>query len=258
MGLEDAAKDVSQDALRELTVSTHAKMVELAQDALHTRRKTFLDGLKIFQADDNTWVISLDASARWTIDGIKQHEMIDDLLKKGKRSADGSVYKVIPFRLNKQKQQMTAAQQSLLATVKKELAKVGTTPNQIEMNAQGQPKLGLVRSLDINTKPKSTRALRIGGGPYGDVAQGSTGGIPLLRGVRVYQEKIKDKDGGEKVGRFVATFRVVSSKQKGSGKWIYPGLDPVDIFEQSMEWAQTTWEQKVAPKILAKLIASIS
>jgi hypothetical protein len=78
---------------------------------------------------------------------------------------------------------MTPAQQSLLNTIKNELAKVGATPNKIEMKADGTPKLGLVRSLDIMSKPPSTRAAQDRTGGIGGVAQGPTG-IPLLKGVR--------------------------------------------------------------------------
>lgn len=256
-GLADIGELVSQEMKRaatELTAATYAKVVELAKDQLHSRRRLYLEGLSHFQLDETTWVVNLDAKVRWIDDGMPEHSMLDDLLKskKAKRAKDGSTYVVIPFQHNRGKQDMTPAQQSLLATVKGELAKVGATPNKIETDASGQPKLGLVRSLDITNKPKSTRNLKLGAGRFGDVAQGPTG-IPLLKGVRVYQREITKTGGGKGVGRFVMTFRIASSKHEGSGRWHFPGIEGVNLMEQALDWALQTWDQKIAPGLVARV-----
>ncbi len=216
------------------------------------------------------WDITVKDGSSYVCQGVvihnSEHDMLENLLKskKAKRAKDGSMYLSVPFQLNKPKNQQTPAQQSLLATVKKELAALGSefpggtvTPNKIEVKADGTPRLGLVRSLDITKAPISTQALRIGRGPMGQVAQGATGGIPILRGVRIYQKEFKDKAGDTKVGRFVMTFRTASSKQKGSGKWQHPGIDAVNLMDEAMTWALSTWSQKIAPSILAKITASL-
>jgi hypothetical protein len=115
----------------------------------------------------------------------------------------------------------------------------------------------------------------------GRIAQGPTG-IPLLSGVKVYQKKIKDKNGNEKMGRFVMTFRVASSKQKdgpmpgettavwkkkqtdkdgntpGQQRWQHPGLEATNLMEEALEWAKQEWEKKIAPALMDRLVASIS
>lgn len=266
LDMEEAVNDELKSAARALTLATHGKLIELAQERLHSRRQPYIDAVSMFQLDETTFVVNLDASARWIEDGMSQHNLLESLLKskKAKRAADGSMYLTVPFQLNKPKNQQTPAQQSLLATVKKELAALGSefpggtvTPNKIEVKADGTPKLGLVRSLDITKAPISTQALRIGRGPMGQVAQGATGGIPILRGVRIYQKEFKDKAGDTKVGRFVMTFRTASSKQKGGGKWQHPGIDAVNLMDEAMTWAMSTWSQKIAPAVLAKITASL-
>lgn len=253
-----AAEGAMKQAANDLTAATRAKIVELANEKLHTRRAQFIEGLSHFQVDETTWVVNLDAKARWIDEGMKEHSMLDDLLKskKAKRSKDGSTYVVVPFQHNKAKQNLTPGQQMLLNTIKKELAKVGTTPNQIETNGRGEVKLGLVRSLDITKAPVSTPRRRIGAGPTGQVAQGPTG-IPILKGVRVYQKEFKNKAGETKVGRFVMTFRTASSKM-GPDRWRHPGLPPTNLLEEGVKWALEQWESKIAPQVLARLTAKLS
>lgn len=245
-------------AAANLTAATKGKIVELANEKLHTRRGMFLEGLSHFQIDSDTWCVNLDAKVRFIDDGMEAHSMIDDLLAspKAKIAKDGSKYLVVPFQLNKGKQNMTPAQQTLLNTVKKELAKVGSTPNQIENKADGTPRLGLVRSMDINNAPLSTGAQRIGAGPRGHVAQGPTG-IPLLKGVKVYQKETQKADGSKGVNRFVMTFRVVSSKMSGKGRWDHPGLEATDLMEEGSKWAMETWESKIGPALIARIVAGL-
>lgn len=264
--MEDAAEKELKQAARALTAATHGKLIELANQKLHTRRQPYIDAVSMFQMDETTFVVNLDASARWIEDGMPEHDMLENLLKsrKVKRAKDGSAYLVVPFQHNRAKSSMTPAQQSLLATIKKELASLGSefpggtiTPNKLEMKADGTPKLGLVRTMDITKAPVSTQALRIGRGPEGQVAQGATGGIPILKGVRVYQKEFQNKAGETKVGRFVMTFRVASSKHKGGGKWQHPGLEATNLMDEAMKWATETWSSKIAPNLLSKITASI-
>src|SRR4051794_21540358 len=98
-----------------LVKQTYAHLVEKARDRLHTRKALFLDHLKYFPLDDKTFVVSLDAKARWIDDGMDAHSMLDDLLKskKAKRAKDGSTYVVVPFQQNKAPTQQTSAEQNL-------------------------------------------------------------------------------------------------------------------------------------------------
>lgn len=259
LGLPDAAEGEMKRAAANLTAATKAKLVELANEKLHSRRGTYLDALSHFQLDDTTWVVNLDKSARWIDDGMPEHDMLDSLLKskKAKRAKDGSTYVVVPFQHNKAKQNLTPAQQSLLDTVKAELAKVGETPNKLSLGSNGSPRLGLVGSFDVSNAPVNTGSPRIGRGPAGAVAQGPTG-IPLLKGVRIYQKEVKDRAGNSKVGRFVMTFRVASSKHRTQGgRWRHPGTPATNLMEQAMDWAVEQWSSKVAPAIIAGIVAQL-
>jgi hypothetical protein len=258
--LGDVADGEMQRAAANLTAQTRGKITgagqgEAAQPAQHVHRR-----LSHFQVDENTWVVNLDKSARWIDEGMPEHNMLEKLLKskKAKTAKDGTKYVIVPFQHNRTKQDMTPAQQSLLNTIKNELAKVGSTPNKIEMKADGTPQLGLVRSLDISQKPKSTRKLKIGAGPFGSAAQGPTG-IPLLKGVQVYQKEIQKADGSKGVGRFVMTFRVASQKHKDQpGRWAHPGTEATNLMEEGMRWALDTWSSKIAPEIMARIVAKIT
>lgn len=257
--LPEAAVAEARRMIPTLTAQVHGKVIELAQQRLHTRRGMYLKGLSQFEIDKDTWCVNLDASVRWIDDGLDPHSMLEDLLAspKAKRSKDGGKYVVVPFQHNKPKQNLTPAQQSLLATVKKELAKVGATPNKIETDRDGNPKLGLVRSLDITRAPKSTRRLPIGAGPWGSVAQGPTG-IPLLQGVRIYQKKLKGEDGEERTGRFVMTFRTASDKHKDQeGRWYHPGLEATNLMDEAAKWAVGVWEREIGPELIRRILVSV-
>lgn len=243
------------DAAKSLALGSHAHISNLAQKKLHTRRKMYLDALHIGE-DQGDIVVSLDASVRWIEDGMRPHSMLADLLgsDKAKTNKDGDKYLVVPFQLNKRKQDLTPAQRTLLETVKKSLAMVGETPNRIEMGPNGQPRTGLVRKMDIMSVPiKTMEAAGQGHGAVGDVRQGPTG-IPFLQGVRVYQTKMKGKDGEDKVQRTVMTFRVASEKHAEEGnRWNHPGLQAVNFFEDAARWAQEQFDNVVGPEIAAQI-----
>jgi hypothetical protein len=254
LDLPERAQAIVQKAGNALAAQTHAHITDLAQQRLHTRRKMYVENLTHFQVDEHTWVVNLDASVRWIEEGMDSKNLLDDLLAspKAKRAKDGSKFLVVPFQHNKGKQLRTPAQQSLTDTIQKELKAVGTSLNQIETDRDGNPKLGLIRSLDINTRPISTSRLPIGTGPKGQVAQGKTG-IPILRGVQIYQKKVKGADGSDSIQRSVMTFRVASSKQMGKGQWQHPGLRPMNFFESAESWALQKWDQEIAPWIMEQL-----
>lgn len=270
-GLEDAAKAAMNDAARELTRMTHAYIIKQAHEKLHTRTQTYIDAMSIHQENDDCWVINLDAKARWIEDGMPRHNMIEDLLKsdKAKTSADGGKYVVVPFQHNKGPTQLTPAQANLLDTVKGELNKINKGREKmgasaipygsLETGADGKPKTGLLHSFDITKAPiKMANGPGTGKGPVGQVMQGPTG-IPLLKGVKIYQREVEDKKTKEKsVKRFIMTFRVASSKQLAEGgRWDHPGLPPVNLMEKGMQWAAETWDKEIADKVVATFIAKL-
>ena len=240
-----------------LTSATHAHLIELANQKLHTRRQMFIDHLTIFPLRHNSmesggtarvWVLNLDRKFRWIDDGMDEHEMIDDLLKspKAKTSKDGSRYLSIPFDHSPGKggpTTSTPASRTLVDTIKKELKTRGIPFGKIEKGPDGKPLLGTLHNVDITKEPVRTgNGPGQGWGPIGKVKQGFTG-TPFLRGVRITQENVKDqKTGKTSVKRSIMTFRTVSSKHKGTGRWTHPGLEAKRMMEEAADWAAQQWK----------------
>ena len=262
--LPSALQAAVKKAAGQLAAATHAKAIELASTKLKTRRKQFIDSLSFKQVNEDTWLINLDRKARWIEDGVEPHEMINDLLKspKAKQAADGSKYLAVPFKHNKGPTQSTVAEQDLVGTVKSFLRnhnkknpdnKIGY--GTIERNPDGKPKLGLLHKFDINTGYNKTHeGPGQGKGPIGAVKQGPTG-IPFLQGIRIYQKEVTDKQGKKSVERNIMTFRMVSSKHAGTGRWRHPGLEPAHLFDEAAEWAQQEWA-KIKESLMSEAIKS--
>jgi hypothetical protein len=264
-------------AVNRLTAMTHAHIVEEANKKLHTRRQMFLDAISWYSdREGKFFVINLDASARWIDDGMKPHNMLDDLLKsdKAKTAKDGSKYLVVPFEHGGGVTQNTPWQMDLLREVRREMKMRQIPYKKIERNGDGSPKIGLLHTFDINDQPPKTKdGPGQGWGPVGAVRQGwfagakgpptdggdRADGTPFLQGLRVYQKWGKGKKGEPIVKRAIMTFRVASSKHKDQeGRWDHPGLGPLNIFDEAADWAKTTWEKEVAPNVLSKLLVSVT
>lgn len=260
-GLQGAIKNAMKQSAAALAAATRAHIIEEANKKLHTRRQKFIDALTIFPANDNTWIVNLDRKARWIDDGMDEHEMIDDLLKspKTRTSKDGSRYLSIPFDHSPGKGAtgMTPAQGDLVATIKKELKAKGIPFGKIETGPDGKPKMGVLHQFSIKNAPlKTSTGPGQGWGPMGSVRQGPTG-IPFLQGIRISQNNIKGKDGKESVKRAIMTFRTVSSKMRGTGRWVHPGLKPMNFMTEGAEWAQKQWEQEIGPQTVANVINNL-
>ena len=257
--LEPKVEAALKEAGRQLAVQSHAHLVEQVNEKLHSTRQKYIDALSFQEVDGNTWVINLDRKAMWIEEGMPEHEMIDDLLKspKAKTAKDGSRYLVVPFQHNAPPTQQTKAATDLTETLKRELTKRKIPYGKIETDAAGRPKLGLLHSFDIKNKPlKTAEAPGMGKGPLGAVRQGPTG-IPFLAGVRIYQKSVEGPGGKSSVKRGIMTFRVVSSKMKGTGRWVHPGLDAKHFFEETEQWALNQWQTLIAPQILERVSQSL-
>jgi hypothetical protein len=248
------------EAAKKLALQTDAHIKELVQAKLKSTRQKYLAAMDIKPIGESTWLITLDASAMWIEEGMDEHEMIDDLLKskKAKTSADGSRYLNVPFQHNKGPTSQTQAQIDLTSTIRKELKKRDIPYGNLEHGPDGQPKQGLLHSFDIMKSPiKTFNGPGQGKGQIGQVRQGPTG-IPFLQGIRVYQKQIKDQSTGKiRTVKSIMTFRTVSSKMKGSGRWVHPGLDEQQFFDKAAEWALRAWENEIRPKVLADLAKTI-
>jgi len=255
-GFKQGVEKVMQDAARDLAMQTHAHILEQVQQKLHSTREKYINALGIQQVDNDTWVITLSRDALFIEEGIKPNmDMLDGLLKspKAKTAKDGSRYIVVPFEHKKGQTSQTPAQKNLTDTIKAEMKKRSIPYGSIEKKADGSPKLGLLHSFDIMKKPvKTGQGVGQGHGPVGAVKQGPTG-IPFLQGVRVYQHKVKDKQGKEHVQKSIMTFRIASSKHKGQGRWVHPGLEAKRFFDEAAKWALKEFEDNIRDKILASV-----
>lgn len=253
---EEKTRRAMSEAARDLATQAHAHIIEQVQSKLHSTREKYIEALRIESVDNDTWVISLDKSAMFIEEGMKPNtNMLEFLLKspKAKTAKDGSRYLVVPFEHKKGPTQSTPAQKTLTDTIKSEMKKRKIPYGSIENDANGKPKLGLLHSFDIMKTPvKSGAGPGQGHGPIGQVRQGPTG-IPFLQGVRVYQSKVKDKSGNEHVKKSIMTFRVASSKHKGTGRWIHPGIQAKKFFDEAAKWALDEFENRIRDKILISI-----
>lgn len=264
-----------QTAIRELAGETHAHIVEQAHIKLHTRESMFTDALSNYQQDANTWVVNLQASARWIDEGMSPHNMISQLLKskKTKTSKDGSRYLSIPFKHNKGPTQQTPAQALLLSTIKQVLKETKIPFSKAEVDLAGKVKTGLVRTIDITSAPlKTSHAPGQGKGQVGLVQQGwskdGKSGIPLLQGLQVYQKQYQTTTGKTLTKKDFLTFRTVSSKHStpdvgkggqlklfatGEARWDHPGLEPTHLMQEGLDWAVRQLNEKISPQLLNKI-----
>jgi hypothetical protein len=258
LGLIDAKDKVelaARDAIKDLAAQTHAHIVEQVQSKLHSTREKYLDALSIQQVSDDVWVINLDAKAMWIEEGMGPHSMVDDLLKspKAKTAKDGSKYMSVPFQHNVKPTVSTSAQKSLTDTIKAEFQRRKIPYGKIETDAAGNAKKGLLHSIDIKTAPtKTANVPGQGRGPVGQPMQGHTG-TPFLKGIKVYQKDVTDKAGKTKTVKSIMTFRTVSSKHRDSEKWVHPGLEPRNFFEEAQDWAMKTFEEKLKSQIFISI-----
>jgi hypothetical protein len=279
-----------------LAGQTHLHILEEAQKRLHSRREMYVKALdQVVEVQPGVWMILLRPEAVWIEEGMPPHSMVRDLLtekpgstSKVRTAKDGSRYRVIPFKQNQSPTNQTPAEQELATSIKKalkELRKNGGPDipwGKIERNADGSPKTGLLHKLpdltpnrpagkdptpnltnDPNRPPNDHG---YGRGPTGEPMQGPGpggergGGTPFLRGLRIYQTALFDKDGAPKLNKHgqqmatksILTFRVVSSKHEGQ-KWEYPGIEGTHFFDEAMTWAEQEWEKRILPDLLRKL-----
>lgn len=289
-GLEGAEERIAQK-VGDLAAQAHLRIIESAQQKLHTRREMYLEALNFVEVSPMLHVIELEAKARWIEDGMPEHEMIDDLLMGGKPPKivksgkhKGKKYKVIPFQHNKGPTKQTPAQQDLTATLKAALKKEKVPYGKIEKDeATGLPKEGKLHEFNFDTSHTNETKPHTPMGPTGPheswtaagprshrqrntprpAGQEGPGGRPFLWGVRVYQKILRDAKTGEmlrtkkgniRAQRSIMTFRIVGEWQKGTGKWNYPGIEGMGFLDDAYEWAKREWEQNIEPEIISELL----
>ena len=225
-------KDALQKGVSGLAAMTHAKVIEMANNELHSTRKNFMDSLGFEEISPGVWVVSVSEKGLFVEEGIEENfDMKPGLLKNAtKTSKDGFKYRSIPFEHGKAPSQSSGYAQNLTARIKYNLKKEGIPFKKIEKNADGSPRVGKLHTLD-----------------FGGEVPGK-GNTPVLKGVSIYQSVTKTGN----VRRDILTFRTVSDGPKGQGKWIHPGKEPKKFLDRVLTWAENEWEQNILPDILSK------
>ena len=268
--LQDFQQEV-KSKVADLAGQAHLHILEQAQEKLHARRQMYVDALSSVQeVSPGVHVIVLDRKAVWIEEGMEPHSMVDDLLRNNAKTAkDGSKYRAIPFDMGKGRASQTAGQNELNMGLRQELKKRNIAYKSVERHPDGSPKTGTLHSFSVGDaplRPSGTEGKHgFGKGPVGAVMQGpaASGGTPLLAGVRITQtalfkndaqgNRVPDlnKKGQQKAVRGIMTFRVVSSKHKGT-LWEHPGIESVRFFDETEKWAEAQWSNRILPEILAR------
>lgn len=214
-----------------LAESTHARALELATQQLNTTRTTYTDALSIEKVKGNIWLVQLDMDkAGWIEEGVKPGFM-EALLhgKSAKTNKDGGKYAIIPFKHNKPQSQQSPKAQEMLGQIKDFLKEKKIRTTKLEFNPDGSPKMGLLHKFNIDSARPSEKAK-----------------YPALSGLAIYQKK---NDQG-KVKKEIMTFRIITEKMKGEGRWFHPGGKAAHIIDEAYFWALGKWDNEILPSIL--------
>jgi len=230
----------TRKAVQGLAAAAHAHVLELAGDKLKSLQNKYKDAVDFEQVDDNLWVVTLDKSAMWIEKGHDAWSMYDKIAKspKAKTSKEGHKYLTIPFEHSKRPSEQTPKAKQLTDEIRSFLKKEKVSYKKIEYNPDGSPKLGLLHKFDPSTHPNLPSHMP------SDKAK-----HPTLQGMAIYQRK---KENGS-IQRDVMTFRIISEKSKGDGRWEYQSREGVDIFKETYEWAVKTWDQEILPALVESL-----
>lgn len=228
--ISQLTKEIESRAKQSMSLlqqQVYGKIVEKANEKLKSTRSFYLSNLGMINDQDNLWVVYLKKEAAWIEDKIAPHEMIDDLTSgpKAKTSKDGHRYNIIPFKHNKPPQQTSRAQMQIQNVVKQELKN-----------------RGLDKTIKLNGRPVIGRAATLKTELTGPGMPVNKFNRPILAGLTIYQREHKTQSGKTQIKRDVMTFRVASTKQKGSGMWFHPGSPGANIFDEVSKEVDQMWE----------------
>ncbi len=241
-GLEDKMRDAVKAGVETLALQTYTHVQQEVKDKLHSRREMFEKELKMTQEQDGLWSIVVPQKVLWIEEGLDPYGP-EEMLKGGKgvkTSKDGNQYKIIPFQHNKGPTEQTPFANSVTDMLKNNLKKMGVNYQKLDTSPDGKPKIGKRVKLDL-------------GGP-----KRPHWTSPILDGVTIFQNMRKGPDGKTlmnskgtpKVFRDIMTFRVVSSKHIGTGKWDNPGVEGKEFLDEAYQWALDHWENEILPSII--------
>jgi len=223
-----------------LAKMTHAKVLELADERLGSLKDKYRENVEYIEpvelSGEKVWIVKLNDPAMWIEDGRKSGFM-DELLdgKSARTSKEGKKYAVIPFKHNESPSRQSTNAKQLAGQIKEEMGKKGLSWGKIEYGTDGSPRVGKLHNFDVETARKSKKHK-----------------TPLTYGVSIYQTKVKNESGVEKVRRDIMTFRIISEDHKDEGKWVHPGRKGDHLLDEAFKWAEQTWKNELLPAILKK------
>jgi len=242
-----------QDEIRKLSIATHAFVVNYANENLTGWKRSHFFGqdnqnVRWIQIDENMWVVEIDPSVAWIEEGREPTSMATDkwLLKpdKSKLAKDGSTYRVIPMSDHKDNRRKP----ELSEILNKQLQDQGIDMSTIDLDSNGQPKLGVIKKLNFGTNvtEKSASNEMFFSAPR-SAEQGKQLGLPAYGGKHYLQGAVvtQRKDDRGNIKKEATTFRVVSSKHEAEGRWMYPKVEPLDSIPKAYEFAEQQWDKIV-------------
>ena len=230
-----------QKTVRTLGKGAQAHAEQLAQQKMPgSLANLYQENLYMEEISDNMVVVGIREKALWLEEGRKGGFM-DELLNgpKVKTSKDGHKYRVIPFKHSTSKLKQSSSGQEMVNELRGFLKKQGVPHSKtraLALDSNGSPRTGKIHSFNIKdmrgAKKKGVESLS-----------------KNLQGVSVFQN-MNEKTG--KVERNIMTFRVISEKHSGSGKWEHPGKAGEKILDETFKWVQDTWQKDILPELKKK------
>lgn len=261
------------DSVKKLSVQAHAFIIDKANKELHGwKREQFLGTdengnpkhVRWVPIAENIFVVEIDEAARWIEEGAPAKSMATEewLLspngkspEKIKTAKDGSKYRAIPFRQAQGKGKSANFKNPMPEVerhIKSALRQKGISLHKIEMDENGQPKIGIIHKLKIQDPGPKTKYLRQKGGKdwYSaprNAEMAKLTGLKPHSGIFYGKDAVVIQRKGPRGGiiKEAVTFRTVSTKHEAEGRWMYPATQPFNSIEAAYEWAQQEWEKTV-------------
>jgi hypothetical protein len=226
-----------QESAKKLAQAAHSKAHELSKSKMPKElADKYGKNLYIEQVSENIYIVGIREEAFWIENGRKAGFMEDLLTRKSgspvKTSKDGKKYRTIPFEHDTtSKAPMASPEGNLISELKTFLKKEGvpySKNKKLVLDDKGSPRIGTTHSFSIK-----------------DTANLSKN----LQGVNIVQSK-NPRTG--KVERTVMTYRVISEKHKGSGKWEHPGSSGFNVLKDVHSYVKDMWEKQILPELKKK------
>lgn len=232
----EVAQELEQDlvsGVQGLASMTHAKVLELASDELKSLSQKYKENVDFTNPENNLWIVTLREPAMFIEEGM-QPGFMRQLLngRSSKTNNKGERYATIPFEHVKETESTSNKDikpSEISDLIKKELRSRKIPFRKIETDRGGQPKLGLIRKLNIASGRPSANA-----------------NYDTLHGLNIYQMKTKSGT----IKKHFVTFRVIKESHEAEGKWFQPGKEGIKLLDKALEWAERYWESDLLPQIL--------